>query len=71
MASPQALFPPHDCPIGLQREVARHDERIKNLAEKQGNDHKAILAIGRKIDRILWGVIVVLLAVLGQIIFKH
>ena len=71
MAPPQALCPPNDCPIGLHQTVARHDERIKALVKEQGNDHKAIIAIGRKIDRILWGVICVLLAVIAQIVFKH
>jgi hypothetical protein len=58
-------FPqPNEFSSGLEREVARIDERQKA-------DHEVIVDIGKKIDRVMFGVISVLLIVIGQLIFKH
>lgn len=54
----------HDFPPDIPTRVA--------LVEKQQEaDHGAIADIGRKIDRMTYGLIAVLLAVISQLIFKH
>jgi hypothetical protein len=60
--------PPNACPIGIEQEIVRHDERIRALTERVKTTEGGIKEIRRRMDKWMTGVVTLLLGIIALLV---